>query len=395
MINLTLDTTITIRDLVDGYVNNDEEGIWCYGGRLNIRPPYQRNFCYDEYKMTKVIATICAGLSLGMMHWAVNNEDAENEEDYQYEIIDGQQRTLSICKYISGEFTNVRFSKEDLKNFPELNTYNGVSFDELLPEEQEKILDYTIIVSKIKSNDTETKLAWFQRVNIAGEPLTKQELLNATYAGEFIESAKLFFSKEGGPATKYPNFINKDANRQLILEKALEWITTVENKSREADSPEMYLKKHRKDKNANKLITEFNKIIMWAKTTFDGAPIKTTRNRDWGYLYYTYKDKDFSNRDLGKEALTLSKNDEIENKCGIVEYLLSGDRKYLELRQFSSELIDAKFEEQHHKCACCNKVIDRKDAQGDHKVAWSRGGETKYENLQILCGKCNREKGNS
>jgi len=30
----------------------------------------------------------------------------------------------------------------------------------------------------------------------------------------------------------------------------------------------------------------------------------------------------------------------------------------------------------------------------DHIVPWSKGGETTYENLQILCSKCNLGKSN-
>ena len=37
---------ITIRELVKDYVDNHEEGILGYDGRLNIRPPYQREFVW-------------------------------------------------------------------------------------------------------------------------------------------------------------------------------------------------------------------------------------------------------------------------------------------------------------------------------------------------------------
>ncbi len=39
---------IKVRDVVDGYVNNDEEGVVGYGGKLNIRPKYQREFVYKD-----------------------------------------------------------------------------------------------------------------------------------------------------------------------------------------------------------------------------------------------------------------------------------------------------------------------------------------------------------
>ena len=39
--------SIPIRDLIDGYLNDPDAGVVGYGGRLDIRPPYQREFRYD------------------------------------------------------------------------------------------------------------------------------------------------------------------------------------------------------------------------------------------------------------------------------------------------------------------------------------------------------------
>ena len=38
---------IPIRKVYEGYKNNLEEGVVGYGGKLNIRPPYQREFIYN------------------------------------------------------------------------------------------------------------------------------------------------------------------------------------------------------------------------------------------------------------------------------------------------------------------------------------------------------------
>ena len=35
---------VSVREVVNGYINNDEEGVIGYGGKLNIRPKYQREF---------------------------------------------------------------------------------------------------------------------------------------------------------------------------------------------------------------------------------------------------------------------------------------------------------------------------------------------------------------
>ena len=49
---------ILIRDLTNGYQDNSEEGVVGYGGKLDIRPRYQREFIYDDKKRNAVIDTI-------------------------------------------------------------------------------------------------------------------------------------------------------------------------------------------------------------------------------------------------------------------------------------------------------------------------------------------------
>ena len=36
---------ISVREICDGYnKDSEEEGVFAFGGRLNVRPPYQREF---------------------------------------------------------------------------------------------------------------------------------------------------------------------------------------------------------------------------------------------------------------------------------------------------------------------------------------------------------------
>ena len=49
---------ITVRELTQGYVDNNENGVRAYGGRLDVRPPYQREFVYKEKQRDAVIDTL-------------------------------------------------------------------------------------------------------------------------------------------------------------------------------------------------------------------------------------------------------------------------------------------------------------------------------------------------
>lgn len=89
--------TIPIRQLVADFENNDENGVVGYGGKLNIRPKFQREFVYNDKQKVAVIETIFKNFPLNVMYWVKNG-------DGTFELLDGQQRTLSICSYFSGEF---------------------------------------------------------------------------------------------------------------------------------------------------------------------------------------------------------------------------------------------------------------------------------------------------
>ena len=145
---------IKVREVVEGYVNNEEEGVVGYGGKLNIRPKYQREFVYKDKQRDSVIDTVRKDFPLNVMYWVENG-------DGTFEVLDGQQRTISICEYIKGSFS-----------------INYQYFHNLESDEQEQILDYKLMIYFCKGTDRE-KLEWFKTINIAGEKLMDQELRNA------------------------------------------------------------------------------------------------------------------------------------------------------------------------------------------------------------------------
>lgn len=71
---------ITIRELTDGYEDHDENGVIGFGGKLDIRPPYQREFIYKDKQREAVIDTVTKGFPLNVMYWAVR-------EDGNFEVI--------------------------------------------------------------------------------------------------------------------------------------------------------------------------------------------------------------------------------------------------------------------------------------------------------------------
>jgi len=374
---------ITVRELVEGYEDNNEKGVRAYGGRLDVRPPYQREFVYKEKQRDAVIDTLTQGFPLNVMYWAVREDDSECSDDSgatlgsvaSYEIIDGQQRTISICQYVHGEFSAVCF------NVP---TYRA--FHNLQDDEQERILNYELQVYICSGTDSE-KLKWFKTINIAGEELTNQELRNAVYAGSWVSDAKRYFSKNGAPAAKVGNdYLTGSAIRQDYLETAISWISD--------GNIEVYMSNHQHDASAAPLWQFFHSVILWVETSFRPTKErkKIMKGVDWGMLYKQFKDKVFDFSEIDNEVKRLVLDDDVTKKTGIYPYILTRKEKYLSIRAFTEAQKLAAYESQGGLCADCGKHFDLSQMEADHITPWHAGGRTVAENCQMLCRDCNRRK---
>ena len=350
---------IQIKDVAKNYVDSAEEGVVGYDGKLNIRPKYQREFVYDEKKRNAVIDTIRKGFPLNVMYWVKN-------EDGTFEVLDGQQRTISFCQYINGDFS-----------------IDNRAFHNLTKTEQDLILNYKLMIYFCEGNDKE-KLDWFQIINIAGEKLTDQELRNAVYTGPWLTNAKTHFSKSNCAAYLLAkDYVSGSPIRQEYLEAALEWINN--------GNIEEYMSKNQHKPNANELWTYFRNVIEWVKLTFTTYR-KEMKGINWGTLYNQFKDNIYDTDKLEKEIQELMIDDDVTNKKGIYIYVLTRNEKYLNIRAFTDNQKRSAYERQQGICKTCGKHFDIKEMEADHITPWHAGGQTNAENCQMLCRECNRRK---
>lgn len=364
--------SIPIRDLVTGYSNGPDAGVKGYGGNLDIRPPYQREFRYDEKQKQAVINTIMKGFPLNTMYWSVEKGD-------KYEMIDGQQRTLSICEFYSHDF----------------NIYDpdrGVLFwSTLTDSEKEAFLNYELTVYFCTGTDKE-KLDWFRVINIAGEKLLDQELRNAVYAGPFVTDARRHFSKNGCPAYKIgSDYMSGSLEEQAYLETVLKW--AAKKDGIKDDKPiDKYMALHQTDPNANHLWAYYLQVINWVRSTF---PIyrKEMKGLDWGGLFEEFGEETYDTNALEKQVQSLMEDDEIMKKAGIYRYVLSGDLQDLSFRAFDKKQKREAYERQKGICVHCKKHFELDQMEADHIKPWREGGTTVAENCQMLCRNCNRAKG--
>ena len=363
---------VTVGEITEGYVNNDELGVRGYGGRLDIRPPYQREFIYNEKEQQAVITTVLSGYPLNVMYWVKRGEDAE----CPFEVMDGQQRTLSLCEYVAGKFSY------DFKNF-----FNQPA------DIQRKILDYRLTVYVCEGEPSE-KLEWFKTINIAGKPLNEQEINNAVYAGPFVSDAKRHFSKSNCGAYRLgKDLVNGTPIRQDFLKKALEWMADHETRGGKRQTAVGYMAEHQHDPNANNLWSYFQSVLNWAVTNFDPKKFRRImKGLDWAMLYDRYGTQTLDTVALGKRISNLMRDSEIQKQNGIIPYVLTGDEHLLDLRAFPDDIKLAVWEEQGHRCTLCGKEFDYEFMEGDHITPWRDGGRTVKENCQMLCKECNRRK---
>lgn len=354
---------VTVREVTENYFNDAEEGVTGYDDRLDIRPKYQREFVYKDDQRDEVIRSVLKGLPLNVIYWAKIGEDS-------YEVLDGQQRTISLCEYVDGSFS-----------------VDGKYFMNLPEDIQEKILDYELFVYVCDGKDSE-KLEWFKIINIAGEKLTEQELRNAVYAGSWVTDAKRYFSKTGSAADGLAgDYLSGSSIRQEYLETALRWASDKEN-----IGIEDYMGKHQHDPTASELWEYFRSVIEWVQTTFPKYR-KEMKGLPWGIYYNQHgKRKDLDPIKLEKEIQKLMGDMDVGKKAGIYKYLLTGDQKLLSIRTFDEREKLAAYERQGHKCAICGNEFEYNQMQGDHIIPWSKGGKTITENCQMLCRDCNLRK---
>ena len=350
---------LTVGEIAENYIDSAENGVIGYNGRLNIRPKYQREFVYREKQRDAVIETIVKGFPLNVMYWVKNAED-------DFEVLDGQQRTISFCQYVNGDFS-----------------LNNRAFHNLTRTEQQQILNYKVMVYFCDGNDKE-KLDWFKTINIAGEKLTDQELRNAVYTGSWLSDAKLKFSKSNCAAYLQGNkYLNGIPIRQEYLETALKWINN--------GKIEEYMAQHQHSPNANELFFYFRSVIDWVENTFIQYR-REMKGLEWGTLYNQFKDIVVDTAELEKEIASLMADDDVTSKKGIYPFVLTRQEKYLSVRPFDNRIKRAAYEKQKGICRKCGKHFELDQMEADHITPWSQGGKTIAENCQMLCKDCNRRK---
>jgi hypothetical protein len=384
-----LKTTITVKDICDGFVYNELEGKGLFGlaGKLTIQPEYQRNYIYASdggKKEAAVIESVLKGYPIGLIYF---NKVSEKN----LEVLDGQQRITSLGRFVTDKFA--------------IRDENGMEqyFSGMAKDKQGKILKTSLLIYECEGAESEIK-EWFKTINIAGVPLVPQELLNAIYSGPFVTLGKEEFSNsQNANIQKWSTYVKGSANRQAFLERALDWVSK--------GNIDEYMSRHRSDKNINELKKYFDSVIDWVSSVFSDVESEMC-GLEWGRLYETYHKKSYNPKNISEEVHKLYSDPYVKNRKGVFEFILGGsvDTKLLEVRIFDEAIKKSVYATQTAKakrkdesnCPLCaighdankNKIWNFGEMDADHVAAWSKGGTTSAKNCQMLCKTHNRAKGN-
>lgn len=399
---------ITIKDICEGYIDNsfDEEGgVTSMNGRLNIRPRYQRTYIVDDNVIwkEKLINSIICGYPINRIYIGVDKENIKNKkiDECDLEMLDGQQRSITICNFINDRFSITIDGKYQY--------WSGL--DE---EYQQRILNYNLDVTYCIGNES-SRIKWFKRINQPNSLLTEQELRNSTYVGTWLEDAKKYFCATSNKTIKeindkeerycITNYTTlKAIDRCEFLELALDWVSynTYDDLRKVDDKDERicrYMAQHQKDSNAEELIKNTHEIIDWIIDVFwqeqDGYPnVSTFKKVDWGRIFCEYGAKKFTIDDkkyITERCLSLAdpNSPHFNKPHGAYEWVLRGEKEsekntYLDIKDFNKNDIFYMYTQQGGIDPIDGNKYDLKEMEAHHIKSRRSGGLSSFDNIVLL-----------
>lgn len=343
----------------------------------------QRAIVYDADKQALVIDSIYHGIPLPAFYlW--------EREDGKLEVLDGKQRIEAIKKFKQG---NLLY---------EGKTWKAYAYDSDL----QQVVDNTELTTIICSGAEEKKREIFNRINTLGVALSKFEVLNGLYHGNYVEGLKDYFAQDANVRKVLPNAtVDRGDNKYHLLE----YIYYVRKGGVFPKRKELhdYVQQH-KDESFNDEVKKIKPYISFIRDVFGEASkiggvlkfklaVKYLKDRT---IWLQHKDnicKD-SNAFIKSEGykLSTSKEEDIEAMIlGIV-----GNLRVDPKRRFTpddrAELLSklTPNEQGLYECDDCHQHFAADELTIDHKEPWSKGGRTVLSNAQLLCRACNSRKGN-
>lgn len=294
---------LKVKDIVNGYVEVGflgEHGIYACGGKLAVCLPYSSANDLSDFYCDGVVFSVLNGMPLGTMYFVKKTDGLE--------VIDGKKRLITLCRYIADE-------KFDGCKIP---------FRLLKSDEKQKILDYEV-EAFIVEGSREELAEWLKIINAREHALREQEMLNACCCGDWLKSAKEYFSGRNCKAYMLgSDLMSGKPEEQHYLSKALSWIADYKG----LKSGKEYMFEHADDTDAAELVDYYERVMHWTYDTFP-ARRKERKGVEWGLLYNRFCQAELDAYQLDSEVKKLLDSENCYNRHGVFAYVLTRNKRYL------------------------------------------------------------------
>ena len=398
-------------------------------GNLIIKPDYQRKPVWSLRHKVYFIDTILRGLPIPKMYIRQKIKRTKKSTKTVYEVVDGQQRIRTILEYIHGDFVYSKKYHPKPEEF--LEDFEDMGFKNLPSEIQNDFLSYELPIEMITQATDDEIRDMYIRLNLNTIKLTKQEIRNAMFTGDFKELA---YSLAEDPFWLENRIVSQSDIRRMrdaeyVSELLMAMLWGPQDKKKRLD--ECYAKYETMDKDQKETLRrDFLYIVTKIKEIL--PDLKTTRFKNKSdfyslfYVFYEFKKLGYrfpKNMDAIRDTLieihksvSLGLSSPDPNMVKYYEGCVNSPDS-LRNRKFRINLLrellkplfietdDRRFFTEAQKqfiwhnspnkiCAICGKEIERyEDYEPDHKIPWSKGGPTSITNAQLVHKTCNRKKG--
>ena len=382
-------------------------------GEIVPQPDYQRDYIMDDGKASKLVESTLLRIPIPTVYLC-------EEKPGVFSIIDGQQRLTSFVRFLKNEF-----KLRGLDEYPELN---GKYFKEIERTYQQIINTTKIHTIEILKESQELKYEIFSRLNQGSTSLKPQELRNCIYRGSFNQMIENIAT-----TNKHLPILfcaeNKRKNYQELILRYFAMKDFQNYGSSITKTLNDYMEKHQHDSEEElaKMKQEFNSKIDIIKQYIGNDAFcaydrtkNAISNKFSGSVYdsIVIAFSMFNNNDIAangdeirKRLLIMKTTDEeymehtyvatgskarvvgrIMKVYELLSNIIGKKGDYGVQRTYSTTTKEQLWHEDYNCSYCGNTILDIDDAEVDHIVAFTNGGQTVIENAQLLHRHCNREK---
>jgi len=208
---LTQPYDLVVEALIDQITNGT-----IYLRPLSERPSFQRRYVWSDILASRLVESILLNVPIPPCYLSQN-------EDFELDVIDGQQRLFSIYRFIDNRFP--------LVGLEVLTELNKKRFHEIPMKLQRQLKTHTLRCILITNEShPEIKFDVFERLNTNTVPLNAQELRNCIYRGSLnslLQEAAVYSPWLAILGKKQPDKRMRD--EELVLRFFSFWIQGMES----------------------------------------------------------------------------------------------------------------------------------------------------------------------